>query len=85
MESTSGIRRAGAAALDLADLAAGRLDAFWELSLAPWDVAAGVVLVREAGGRVSRLDGSEDVLGHGPIVAGNPALHRWLIDLLRNA
>jgi len=84
MESTSGIRRAGAAALDLADLAAGRFDAFWELSLAPWDVAAGVVLVREAGGRVTRLDGSEDVLGHGPIVAGNPALHAWLIDLLRN-
>jgi len=85
MESTSGIRRAGAAALDLADLAAGRFDAFWELSLAPWDVAAGVVLVREAGGRVTRLDGSEDILGHGPIVAGNPAMYRWLIDLLRNA
>ena len=83
MERTSGIRRAGAAALDLADLAAGRLDAFWELSLAPWDVAAGVVLVREAGGSVTRPDGSEDVVGHGPIVAGNPTLHAWLIDLLR--
>ncbi len=83
MERTSGIRRAGAAALDLADLAAGRFDAFWELSLAPWDVAAGVVLVREAGGRVTRSDGSEDVVGHGSIVAGNPALHGWLIDLLR--
>jgi len=81
----SGIRRAGSAALDLVDVAAGRFDAFWEVSLAPWDVAAGVVLVREAGGRVSRLDGSEDVLGHGAIVAGNPALHRWLIDLLRKA
>ena len=79
----SGIRRAGSAALDLVDVAAGRFDAFWEVSLAPWDVAAGVVLVREAGGRVTRLDGSEDVLGHGAIVAGNPALHRWLIDLLR--
>jgi myo-inositol-1(or 4)-monophosphatase len=85
MTRSSGIRRAGSAALDLADVAAGRFDAFWELSLAPWDVAAGVVLVREAGGRVTRLDGSEDVLGHGPIVAGNPALHRWLIDLLRSA
>jgi myo-inositol-1(or 4)-monophosphatase len=85
MERTSGIRRAGAAALDLADLAAGRFDAFWELSLAPWDVAAGVVLVREAGGRVTRLDGSDEVLDHGPIVAGNPTLHRWLIDLLRKA
>jgi myo-inositol-1(or 4)-monophosphatase len=85
MTSSSGIRRAGSAALDLADVAAGRLDAFWELSLAPWDVAAGVLLVREAGGRVTRLDGSEDVLGHGPVVAGNPALHGWLIDLLRSA
>jgi myo-inositol-1(or 4)-monophosphatase len=82
---TSGIRRAGAAALDLADVAAGRFDAFWELSLAPWDVAAGVVLVREAGGRVTRLDGSENVLSHGAIVAGSPVMHRWLIDLLRNA
>ena len=85
MTGSSGIRRAGSAALDLADVAAGRFDAFWELSLAPWDVAAGVVLVREAGGRVTRLDGSENVLGHGAIVAGNPALHPWLIDLLRNA
>jgi myo-inositol-1(or 4)-monophosphatase len=84
MERTSGIRRAGAAALDLADVAAGRLDVFWELSLAPWDIAAGVVLVQEAGGRVTRLDGSENVVGHGPIVAGNPALHSWLIDLLRS-
>ncbi len=79
---SSGIRRAGSAALDLADVAAGRLDAFWELSLAPWDIAAGVVLVREAGGRVTRLDGSEDVLGAGPIVAGNPTMYRWLMDLL---
>jgi len=85
MGTTSGIRRAGSAALDLADVAAGRLDAFWELSLAPWDVAAGVVLVREAGGRVTRLDGTDDVLGHGSIVAGNTALHGWLIDLVRSA
>ncbi len=84
MTASSGVRRAGSAALDLADVAAGRFDAFWELSLAPWDVAAGVVLVREAGGRVTRLDGSEDVLGHGPIVAGNAALHAWLIALLRS-
>ena len=85
MGTTSGIRRAGSAALDLADVAAGRLDAFWELSLAPWDVAAGTVLVREAGGRVTRLDGSNDVLGHGSLVAGNATLHEWLIDLLRKA
>jgi len=85
MRSTSGIRRAGSAALDLADVATGRFDAFWELSLAPWDVAAGVVLVREAGGVVTTLEGSEDVLGHGSIVAGNPTLHRWLMDLLGNS
>ena len=88
--ASSGIRRAGAASLDLADVAAGRLDAFWELVLAPWDVAAGTLLVREAGGIVTRLDGGADVLGgegggHGPIVAGNAAMHRWLIELLRKS
>jgi myo-inositol-1(or 4)-monophosphatase len=82
MGVSSGIRRAGSAALDLVDVAAGRLDCFWELTLAPWDVAAGALLVREAGGRVTTLDGSADVLQHGSVVAGNPALHRWLLDLL---
>lgn len=80
--ASSGIRRAGAAALDLADVTAGRLDVFWELTLAPWDVAAGVVLVREAGGIVTTLDGNPEVLGGGSVVAGNPKLHRWLMDLL---
>src|SRR5207247_549717 len=65
--------------------AAGRLDAFWELTLAPWDVAGGVVLVREAGGSVTTLEGSDDVLQHGSIVAGNPTMHRWLLDLVRSA
>jgi myo-inositol-1(or 4)-monophosphatase len=84
--AASGIRRAGAAALDLADVAAGRLDGFWELQLAPWDIAAGTLLIREAGGIVTRPDGAADVLstdGNGSIVAGNAAMHRWLIDLLR--
>jgi myo-inositol-1(or 4)-monophosphatase len=85
MTAASGVRRAGAAALDLADVAAGRLDAFWELALAPWDVAAGVVLVREAGGTVTTLDGSSDLLQGGSIVAGNPALHAWLLELVRSA
>ena len=85
MGATSGIRRAGAAALDLVDVAAGRLDCFWELTLAPWDVAAGVVLVREAGGVVTTLDDSTDVLQHGSVVAGNPLLHRWLLDVVRAA
>ena len=84
--AASGIRRAGAAALDLADVAAGRLDGFWELQLASWDIAAGTLLIREAGGIVTRPDGAADVLSsqsNGSIVAGNAAIHRWLIDLLR--
>ena len=85
MSGSSGVRRAGSAALDLADVAAGRFDAFWELSLAPWDVAAGVVLIREAGGVVTTLAGDEDVLDGGSLVAGNPVLHRWLSELLRAA
>jgi myo-inositol-1(or 4)-monophosphatase len=85
LRATSGIRRAGAAALDLADVAAGRLDCFWELSLAPWDVAAGVLLIREAGGVVTTIEGSEDVLRHGSVVAGNPAMHRWINETLNRA
>ncbi len=85
MRGSSGIRRAGSAALDLADVAAGRLDAFWELSLAPWDVAAGVVLIREAGGVVTTIEGGADVLGGESIVAGNPAMHRWLLELLNRS
>jgi myo-inositol-1(or 4)-monophosphatase len=86
--AASGIRRAGSAALDLADLAAGRLDGFWELQLSPWDIAAGALLIREAGGMVTRLDGSADVLsteGNGSIVAGNTAMHRWLLELIRKS
>ncbi len=81
--ATAGMRRPGSAALDLCDVAAGRFDGFWELRLAPWDVAAGVLLVREAGGVVTDLDGSPDVLRHGSIVAGNPAMHAWLLEALR--
>src|SRR5438477_4892606 len=84
--AASGIRRAGAAALDLADVAAGRLDAFWELQLAPWDIAAVALLIREAGGIVTTLDGGSDVLSKdGSIIAGNAAMHRWLIDLIRKS
>lgn len=81
--ATSGIRRAGAASLDLVDVARGRFDGFWELDLAPWDVAAGTLIVREAGGIVTDLKGSPDVVCHGPKVAGNPAIHAWLTELLR--
>lgn len=83
LTATSGIRRAGSAALDLVDLASGRLDGFWELSLAPWDVAAGTLLVREAGGLVTDTEGRPDVIGHGPVVAGNPTIHAWLLEVMK--
>ena len=82
LRATSGVRRAGSAALDLAHLGCGYFDGFWELALAPWDVAAGTLIVREAGGVVTNLDGSNDVVTHGPIVAGNQAVHTWLMDAL---
>lgn len=68
----AGVRRFGSAALDLAYVAAGRFDAFWERGLAPWDMAAGIVIVREAGGRVAELDGGADPLTTGAIAAGTP-------------
>ena len=85
MRSTSGIRRAGSAAIDLASVAAGRFDGFWELDLAPWDVAAGVLLVREAGGVVTDLAGNPAEINFGPFVAGSPAIHEWLLEALRSA
>jgi myo-inositol-1(or 4)-monophosphatase len=84
-EKVAGLRRFGAAALDLAWVAAGRLDAYWERNLSPWDMAAGLVLVREAGGFVSDLDGGNAMLTKGHIVAGNEALQRELLALLREA
>jgi myo-inositol-1(or 4)-monophosphatase len=82
LSSTSGIRRVGSAALDLADVAAGRLDGFWELALAPWDIAAGALLVRESGGHVTDLAGRDVAVEHTPVVAGNPAIHGWLLKRL---
>jgi myo-inositol-1(or 4)-monophosphatase len=83
MEATAGVRRPGSAALDLCDVACGRFEAFWEFRLAPWDVAAGILLVREAGGVVTDLDGNPAPVAHGPIVAGNPVMHGWLLERLR--
>ncbi|HEX5437404.1 MAG TPA: inositol monophosphatase family protein [Gemmatimonadaceae bacterium] len=80
--ATSGIRRAGSAALDLADVAGGRLDAFWELQLAPWDFAAGVLLIREAGGLVTDVTGAPVPFTPSSIVAGNPVMHAWLLRAL---
>lgn len=82
LRRTSGVRRAGAAALDLCHVADGRFDGFWELWLAPWDIAAGTLIVREAGGRVTTLEGDPDVRAAGAIVAGNPAIHGSLSRLL---
>lgn len=82
MAQTAGVRRAGSAALDLCDVACGRFDAFWEFRLAPWDVAAGILLIREAGGVVTDLEGKPAPIAHGPIVAGNPTMHTWLLRQL---
>lgn len=81
LQNTSGIRRPGAAALDLAYVAAGRLDGFFETGLAPWDVAAGSLIIREAGGIVSGLDGSEDYFESGHILCGTPKIYSGLAKL----
>jgi myo-inositol-1(or 4)-monophosphatase len=78
----AGIRRAGSAALDLCHLASGYFDGFWELVLAPWDIAAGILIVREAGGRVTDLDGNADVIRGGSVLAGNPFVHAALASIL---
>jgi myo-inositol-1(or 4)-monophosphatase len=80
--ATSGIRRPGAAALDLADVAAGRFDGFWEQQLSAWDIAAGILLIREAGGVVTDFSGRDIGIEHTGVVAGNPAIHAWLIETL---
>ncbi len=85
MGRVAGVRRFGAAALDLAYVAAGRYEGFWENALKPWDVAAGIVLVREAGGFVSRIDGRAYELGAGDILATNDSLHRTLSAVLAKA
>jgi myo-inositol-1(or 4)-monophosphatase len=82
MHEAAGVRRPGAAALDLCDVACGRFDAFFELYLAPWDVAAGILILREAGGIATDLSGEPSVPAHGPIVSGNPHMHPWLRNLL---
>jgi myo-inositol-1(or 4)-monophosphatase len=84
-EKVAGLRRFGAAALDLAFIAAGRLDGYWERDLSPWDMAAGILFVREAGGFVTDLDGGDGMFGKGHIVAGNEPMHHQLQGLLKAA
>jgi myo-inositol-1(or 4)-monophosphatase len=84
-DKVAGLRRFGAAALDLAWVAAGRLDAYWERSLSPWDIAAGIALVREAGGFVTDLEGRDDMIRTGGILAGNEDIHRELLRVLKQA
>jgi len=85
MNNSSGLRRMGAASLDLAYVAAGRFDGFWEVALAPWDMAAGIVLVREAGGTVNDINGREDMLNTGSVVVGNEMVQGQLLKILKNA
>ena len=83
MTSSAGVRRAGAAALDLAYVAAGRLDAFWEMGLSRWDMAAGALLIQEAGGMVADLQGGADFLDRGEIAAATPKVLPELLAALR--
>lgn len=79
-KQTAGIRRAGSAALDLAYVAAGRLDAFWEIGLNKWDIAAGALLIREAGGLISDFKGGNNYMDSGNIVSGNPKCFKALLQ-----
>ncbi len=85
MQVTAGVRRTGAAALDLAWTAAGRFDGYWERGLRAWDLAAGIVILREAGGYVSDGEGGARMLDAGSVVAGNETVHRNLLKLLKSA
>jgi myo-inositol-1(or 4)-monophosphatase len=85
MANVSGVRRAGASALDLAYLAAGRYDGFWENGLYPWDIGAGTVLVREAGGYVTQIDGNADMRECTSVLAGNGPIHQRIGEVIRGA
>ena len=82
---SAGVRRFGTASLDLAFVAAGRFDGYWETGLKPWDMAAGIVIVREAGGFVTDIDGGEDMLTKGSLVAANSRIQGEFLSVLRKA
>jgi len=79
---TSGIRRAGSAALDLAHVACGRFDGFWEFGLKPWDLAAGCLLIQEAGGLVTDFDNAQSHMESGNVIAANPEIHQQMLDII---
>ncbi|WP_315835570.1 inositol monophosphatase family protein [Bradyrhizobium prioriisuperbiae] len=83
MPKVAGLRRFGAASLDLAAVAAGRLDGYWERDLQPWDLAAGMLMIREAGGTVSGMLGNDDPLKTGHVICGNENIHRELVKVLK--
>lgn len=83
MKDTAGIRRAGSAALDLAWVACGRLDGFWEIGLMPWDLAAGVLLIQEAGGIVTDFENGDKFLETGNVLTANPRLHALMEEAIR--
>jgi myo-inositol-1(or 4)-monophosphatase len=83
VRATSGVRRAGSASIDLVYTACGRYDGFFEVGLAPWDMAAGVLIVREAGGVATDVAGGEDVLAAGSVVASGPGLHPLMLEITR--
>lgn len=83
LKNTAGIRRPGAASLDLAYLAAGRFDGFWEMNLKPWDIAAGVLLIREAGGLVSDLNGGETYMQKGNVLCAPPRIYKEMLPLVK--
>lgn len=83
LTQSSGVRRAGSAALDLAHVACGRLDGFWEIGLSPWDIAAGALLIEEAGGLIADFSGGQEYLKTGNVIAGNPRLHSKIVSLIQ--
>ena len=82
IQHTAGVRRAGSAALDLAYVAAGRLDGFWEMGLSPWDIAAGGLLITEAGGLIGDFEGDDQHMKSGNVVAGSPKVFVEMLKLL---
>lgn len=85
MMHVSGIRRPGSAALDLCYLACGRFDGFWELNLNPWDMAAGALIIKEAGGTITRFNGGDGFLYRGHVIGSNGLIQSWMLDAAREA